>query len=118
MRDGPFRAPLAVDASGITLDDDLLAVDRNGWRVHLTRREFQVLSLLYKGKGKPVTIQQMQNALWDTDAKDGAITPGAFGAYIYRLRRKIKALGLMIDNLDNGLFVFRAAAMPTMKEQT
>lgn len=98
--------------SGIALDDDLPAVDRNGWRVHLTRREFEILSLLYKSKGRPVTMRQMIENMYDTEADEA--TPGAIGAYIYRLRRKIEAIGIRVENHGQGRFTFAVVAMPDL----
>jgi two-component system response regulator RegX3 len=68
------------------LDYDACLLRRDGGRMPLSAREYEVLAFLAKNSGRPWTPDQIYNAVWKTEYGD--ITTVA--VYIQRLRKKIE----------------------------
>ncbi len=75
IRFGPFA-----------LDTEAYTLKRDGERVPLSPREFDVLQFLLSNAGKPHTPQQIYSAVWGNQY--GEIT--SVGVYVQRLRRKLE----------------------------
>jgi DNA-binding response OmpR family regulator len=63
-----------------------LKVTRGGTEINLTPKEYQLLSLLAKAKGKPVSKQLISDIVWDLNFETGTNT---IEVYINFLRKKI-----------------------------
>jgi two-component system response regulator RegX3 len=68
------------------LDYDACLLRRDGQRIPLSAKEYEVLAFLVKNNGHPWTPDQIYNAVWKTEYGD--ITTVA--VYIQRLRKKIE----------------------------
>jgi DNA-binding response OmpR family regulator len=77
-------APLV--RAGITLDPDRRTVTRDGRRVLLNRKEFDVLRELLSAGGALVTSLELRRSVWDEYADAGT---GALRVTITSLRRKL-----------------------------
>lgn len=64
-RRGEAARPPVLDVSGVTLDPFRRAVSRGGRHVHLTRKEFAVLSVLMRSAGGVVSAEQILEQAWD-----------------------------------------------------
>ena len=76
-----------------------------GKRIHLTKKEFQILMLLLTNRGKVVSKEDIYLSVW---GKDIHIEEGAIAVHIKALRDKLKDLkiesvrgfGYMIEDSD------------------
>ncbi|MFC4121000.1 response regulator transcription factor [Nonomuraea zeae] len=75
-----------LERAGITLDPDRRTVTRDGRRVPLNRKEFDVLRELLSADGKLVTSGELRRSVWDEYADTGT---GALRVTITSLRRKL-----------------------------
>ncbi|MEU0073069.1 response regulator transcription factor [Streptomyces sp. NPDC006332] len=69
---------------GLTVDVDRRAVWRDGTRVELSAREFDLLSCLMDNVGQVVTKKQILERVWGTPFRSGTVE-----TYVYYLRRKL-----------------------------
>ncbi|WSQ09684.1 response regulator transcription factor [Streptomyces sp. NBC_01231] len=69
---------------GLTVDVDRRAVWRDGTRVELSVREFDLLSYLMDNLGQVVTKKQILERVWGTPSRSGTVE-----TYVYYLRRKL-----------------------------
>jgi DNA-binding response OmpR family regulator len=89
-----LRRAAALDGSDEEVfQDGSLAVDRarfevrlNGERVHLTKKEFDLLWLLLRSRGRVVTRDAILARLWDYDAD---VETRTVDVHIRSLRRKL-----------------------------
>jgi two-component system, OmpR family, KDP operon response regulator KdpE len=56
-----------IELPELTIDFEKRAVETQGQRVHLTPKEFDVLSLLASQQGKPITHEKLLNSVWGPD---------------------------------------------------
>ncbi|GAB1481876.1 response regulator transcription factor [Treponema sp.] len=70
-----------------TLDFDACLLKKDGKRVPLSAREFDVLAFLVENSGKAFSPQEIYQAVWGQSYGD----PTTVGVYIQRLRKKIEA---------------------------
>jgi DNA-binding response OmpR family regulator len=63
-----------------------MKVTRNGIEIYLTPKEYKLLLLLAKAKGKPVSKQHISDIVWDLNFETGTNT---IEVYINFLRKKI-----------------------------
>ncbi|MEN6508581.1 MAG: response regulator transcription factor [Smithella sp.] len=90
----------------LTIDPAGKAVYSQGKRIHLTKKEFQILMLLLTNRGKVVSKEDIYLSIW---GKDIHIEEGAIAVHIKALRDKLKGLkiesvrgfGYMIEDLEN-----------------
>jgi DNA-binding response OmpR family regulator len=54
--------------NGIVIDPSSRTVERNGDRIHLTRKEFGVLEQLMRGAGAVVSSEELLERVWDQNA--------------------------------------------------
>lgn len=89
------RSPLAVSpvlsAAGITLDPAAHTVDRGGYRIELTAREFAVLDLLMRNPGRIVTASEFIDHAWDANYEGYS---NVVASTIRHLRGKLTLPGL------------------------
>lgn len=66
LRRDPHRAeaPLRVEAGGLEIDLALRMIRRDGERVRLSPKEFELLAALVEAGGKVVTHRQLLTAVW------------------------------------------------------
>ncbi len=72
---------------GLKVDTELRAVFKNEERLHLTTKEFDLLSLLAQNPGKSFSRQQLLNLVWQYDFEGFEHT---VNSHINRLRAKIE----------------------------
>lgn len=84
----PHPGANRMDLGSIVLDVDQGDAFREGKPLHLTRREFDVLHLLARHRGKALASSWIFENVWGYDAELG---PKVLGVTVGRLRRKIEA---------------------------
>jgi DNA-binding response OmpR family regulator len=79
-------APLRVD----TLEMDLIArtVSRNGQRIDLTAREFDLLEFLMRNRGRVVSREMLAREVWKETSRATPID-NVIDVHVARLRRKV-----------------------------
>ncbi len=75
---------ITIEDLQINISD--LKVTRGGTEIYLTPKEYQLLLLLAKSKGKPVSKQSISDIVWDLNFETGTNT---IEVYINFLRKKI-----------------------------
>jgi len=91
--------------NSLTIDPAGKAVYSQGKRIHLTKKEFQILMLLLTNRGKVVNKEDIYLSVWGEDVH---IEEGAIAVHIKALRDKLKDLkietvrgfGYMIEDSD------------------
>lgn len=78
----------------LVIDPATRAVYDSGQRIHITKKEFEILMLLLENRGKVVTKEEIHTAVW---GKDVHIEEGAIAVHIKAIRDKLK--GLKIENV-------------------
>jgi len=78
----------------LVIDPATKAVYDNGQRVHLTKKEFEILMLLLANRGKVVTKDEIYRSVWGEDVH---IEEGAIAVHIKAIRDKLR--GLKIENV-------------------
>lgn len=81
-----FKRNRIMMIKGITLDLDKHICLKDSGSVNLTTREFEILSLLFANKGKPLSREMMLDSLWGSDAIYETRT---IDMHINALRKKI-----------------------------
>ena len=76
-----------LDFETIQIDIDKRAVQKDGKRLHLTTKEFDLLALLAQNPGKSFSRQQLLNLVWEYDFEGFQHT---VNSHINRLRAKIE----------------------------
>lgn len=71
----------------LTIDFAARAVTRQGIRLHLAPKEYQLLSFLFENRGKPVSHRTLLQAIWGPDYGEETTL---LQAHIARLRKKIE----------------------------
>jgi two-component system OmpR family response regulator len=89
LRRGPAGPPV-LEAGDVTLDPATRKVERRGFDIHLTAREFSLLEYLMRNAGQVVTKSMIADHVWnfDLDAESNFIE-----VYIYTLRKKLDVPG-------------------------
>jgi len=75
---------ITIEDLQINISD--LKVTRSGTEIYLTPKEYQLLLLLAKAKGKPVSKQSISDIVWDLNFETGTNT---IEVYINFLRKKV-----------------------------
>lgn len=57
---------------------------------HLCNKEFQLMEMLFRRQGSPISVEQLLDHIWGYDT---SVEPGVVWTYMSYLRRKLKALG-------------------------
>ena len=78
----------------LIIDPATKAVYENGRRVHITKKEFEILMLLLVNRGKVVTKEEIYLSVWGEEVH---IEEAAIAVHINSIRNKLK--GLRIENV-------------------
>jgi two-component system KDP operon response regulator KdpE len=77
---------IVIDTKQLSIDLEARLVTKNGKRVILTRKQFEVLRVLVLARGRPVSQQNLLQVIWGPNAKRVEVLRTA----INELRRKIE----------------------------
>jgi DNA-binding response OmpR family regulator len=86
-RRGLIPQPVCLEFAGLSLNTATRDVFRDGRSIVLTRREFSLLELLMRHKGRVLTRQQIVEAVWGYESN---IEENTLDAFIRLLRNKIE----------------------------
>lgn len=87
-RRGPARQVEVMTLGGLTLDHRGRTVTRDGASIQLTRREYDLLSVLMHAPGRVFARHELLDRVWDDDVD---LQSNVVDQYIRYLRRKIDA---------------------------
>jgi DNA-binding response OmpR family regulator len=108
LEDSP---PLSVyDDGRLRIEHDNYYVTCDGVLLRLPRKEFLILSRLAQGAGRVVRAEEIRRCAW----RDGtAFHRMSLHAHIYRLRRRLRPLGVEIGTMVNVGYRLLTAGEPT-----
>jgi len=86
-RTGPGPEEAVISANGLEVDLARRTVLRDGFEVHLTPTEFDLLRLLARNRGRLMTHRELLVSVWGTGYSDDT---QVLRAHIANLRRKIE----------------------------
>jgi DNA-binding response OmpR family regulator len=86
-RRGEIPQPVCFQFAGLSLNTSTREVIRDGRSISLTPREYSLLELLIRNRGRVVTRDRIVEAVWGFDAD---IEENTLDAYIRLLRNKIE----------------------------
>lgn len=72
---------------GIYVDANVHMVYQDGKRIELTRREYDLLHLMLRNKGKPLSREEIMEKMWETSVQ--GVNPRAVDGYVKHLRQKL-----------------------------
>jgi DNA-binding response OmpR family regulator len=84
-----------LSISGLAIDPELKLVNVDGNTVTLTKKEFEILSLLMKNPSRIYTREEILNKVWK---EDGYVLDRTVDVHITRLRKKLDKYGGYIVN--------------------
>ena len=89
-RRGREYTPRVLTAGNMALDCSTFELKCGGSAIRLGTKEFQMLELLMRQQGRPISTEQLMERIWgyDSDAEINVVW-----AYISYLRRKLDAVG-------------------------
>ena len=89
-RRGREYTPRVLTAGNMALDCSTFELKSGGSAIRLGTKEFQMLELLMRQQGRPISTEQLMERIWgyDSDAEINVVW-----AYISYLRRKLDAVG-------------------------
>ena len=82
----PQQSDEIITMEDLQINVSELKVTRGGTEIYLTPKEYQLLLLLAKAKGKPVSKQSISDIVWDLNFETGTNT---IEVYINFLRKKV-----------------------------
>ncbi len=85
-RRSPRAVPDVLERCGIRLDPARRTVTRDGRRITLTRKEFDLLHELMRARGDLVPVAELRRRVWDEFADPGS---GVLRVTVTSLRRKL-----------------------------
>lgn len=91
----------------LVIDPATKAVYDSGLRIHITKKEFEILMLLLTNRGKVVTKEEIHASVW---GKDVHIEEGAIAVHIKAIRDKLKML--KIENVRGFGYMIEAPELP------
>jgi two-component system KDP operon response regulator KdpE len=86
-RSGGEPEDAVISADGLELDLAARVVRRDGEEIHLTPREFDVLRMLARNRGRLITHRELLSAVWGPGYSDDT---QVLRAHVANLRRKIE----------------------------
>ncbi len=86
-RSGNGGEDAVIDADGLELDLGARVVRRDGEEVHLTPKEFELLRLLARNRGRLMTHRELLTTVWGEGYSDDT---QVLRAHVANLRRKIE----------------------------
>lgn len=87
------QASTVLEYQGLQLDINRKMTSLDGEPVKLTRKEFEILAMLMKNRGKFISRQEILDRIWSDDV---IVTERNVDVNIARLRKKIKGYGAVI----------------------
>ena len=90
---GTKKPSTVLECDGLQLDINRKSAVIDGQPVKLTRKEFEILVLLMKNRGKYISREEILTRVWSDDV---IVTERNVDVNIARLRKKIKAYGAAI----------------------
>lgn len=101
-------APPRILFDSLVIDLETRAVYRRGQRVHVTKKEFEILVLLLANRGKVVTKEEIHSSVW---GKDIHIEEAVIAVHMKAIRDKlgelrignVRGVGYIIENPDRGI---------------
>jgi DNA-binding response OmpR family regulator len=88
IRRGPSARPTDLQVGDLRLNPLTRVVARGGREVELTEREFELLDVLARTPGRPVSRERLRAAVWRDDAE---VSLNVVDVYIGYLRRKLES---------------------------
>ena len=76
-----------ISCGGITVDSSRHAVTKNGEHIELTSREFELIELLIRNKGRVYSRENLLNIIWGYDYQGDIRT---VDVHVHRLREKLE----------------------------
>ena len=86
-RRGSADVPAALQAGNLEIDFERRVLRRAGKVVHLTPTEFELLALLMKNQGMPLTHATLLNSIWGPEYREQL---EYLRSYVRALRKKIE----------------------------
>ncbi len=86
-RRGQIPQPVCLEVEGLTLNTSTREVSRKGRQINLTPREYSLLELLMRHKGRVLTRSRIVEAIWGFDSD---IEENTLEAFIRLLRNKVE----------------------------
>ncbi|WP_430973159.1 response regulator transcription factor [Sunxiuqinia rutila] len=87
------QASSVLEYQGLQLDISRKMTSLDGEPIKLTRKEFEILAMLMKNRGKFISRQEILDRIWSDDV---IVTERNVDVNIARLRKKIKDYGTVI----------------------
>ncbi|WP_299578376.1 response regulator transcription factor [uncultured Sunxiuqinia sp.] len=87
------QASTVLEYQGLQLDISRKMTSLDGEPIKLTRKEFEILAMLMKNRGKFISRQEILDRIWSDDV---IVTERNVDVNIARLRKKIKDYGTVI----------------------
>ncbi len=88
LRRGKPEAPAILKVSDLEIDPASRTVQRNGARLELTPREFDLLEYLARNRGRAVSREMLARDIWNETARHTPLD-NVIDVHITRLRRKV-----------------------------
>ena len=86
MRRASYKSSPNIKIADLMLDTHKREVIRAGKQIELTPKEYSILELLVKNRGKVVRLRTIMNRLWDSDDD---VNSNIINVYMHHLRHKI-----------------------------
>ncbi len=101
LRDAPSRSssPSSLGLGPLALDEELRELLAGDIRVQLRPQESLFVALLLRARGRPVSREQLRNALWP---EDEFTTDNQLDVLVGRVRRRIAPFGHTTITTDRG----------------
>jgi two-component system, OmpR family, response regulator MprA len=90
IRRGAIPQPVCLEIAGLSLNTATREVKRAGRQIFLTPREYSLLELLMRHKGRVLPRSAMVEAIWGFDTE---IEENTLDAFIRLLRNKVELTG-------------------------
>ncbi|MBN1115096.1 MAG: response regulator transcription factor [Oligoflexia bacterium] len=97
-------ADTVIELAGIKIDTEAHKITINGHEVPFTSKEFALLYLLVKRKGKVQTRESLLNEIWDVSSD---VTTRTVDTHIKKLRKKLENYGQYIETVHGIGYKFR-----------
>ncbi|MCU0460338.1 MAG: response regulator transcription factor [Bacteroidales bacterium] len=94
-RSAPSRVTMTTIAGSFTVDTENNLILAEGKPLELTRKEYEILSLLIRNEGKIFSRQEILARVWGDDV---IVTDRTVDVTIARIRKKLGDSGVMIKN--------------------
>ena len=93
-RRGREFSPSILSAGNVELDCTTFELRCGGAAIRLANKEFQMLELLLRQQGRPISTEQFMERIWGYDSESAI---NVVWAYISYLRRKLESIGANVS---------------------